>query len=47
MYYHSAKGDYVKALEYGNKTLAQASEQQKITINANITKLKESKDINQ
>lgn len=47
MSYYSAKGDYSKALEYANKALAQANEQQKITISGNITKLKEGKDINQ
>ncbi|MEK7226872.1 MAG: DUF2911 domain-containing protein [Bacteroidota bacterium] len=46
MYYYSAKGDFVKALEYANKALMQASEQQKIAINANILKLKDGKDIN-
>jgi len=47
MSYYSAKADFTKALEYANKALAQASEQQKAAINANISKLKEGKDINQ
>ena len=47
MSYYAAKGDFKKALEYANKALAQAPEPQKATINANIAKLKEGKDINQ
>ena len=47
MYYYSAKGDYKKAQEYAEKALAQAPEPQKAGISANITKLKEGKDINQ
>jgi hypothetical protein len=47
MYYYSAKGDFTKALEYANKALTQANEQQKQGINTNIAKLKEGKDINQ
>jgi hypothetical protein len=46
MSYYSAKGDYTKALEYANKALAQAPEAAKATLNANIAKLKEGKDIN-
>ena len=46
-YYYSAKGDYKKAIEYAEKALAQAPEPQKAAISANITKLKEGKDINQ
>ena len=46
MSYYSAKGDFTKALEYANKTLAQAPETAKPTLSANITKLKEGKDIN-
>ncbi len=45
---YSAKGDYKKALDYANKALAQApNEPAKTTMNANITKLKEGKDVNQ
>jgi hypothetical protein len=45
---YSSKGDFKKALEYANKALAQApNEQTKTTINGNIAKLKEGKDINQ
>jgi len=47
MSYYSAKGDFKKALEYANKALAQAPEAAKATVNANIAKLKEGKDINQ
>ncbi len=48
MSYHSAKGDYKKALEYAEKTLAQApNDAAKTAANANIVKLKEGKDINQ
>jgi hypothetical protein len=47
MSYYSAKADFKKALEFAEKALAQAPEPQKATINANITKLKEGKDINQ
>lgn len=43
---YSAKGDFAKALEYANKALVQANEQQKTAVNANIAKLKEGKDIN-
>jgi len=46
MSYYSAKGDFTKALEYANKTLAQAPETAKPTVNAFIAKLKEGKDIN-
>ncbi len=46
MSYYSAKGDFKKALEYAEKALTQAPEAQKATITANITKLKEGKDIN-
>ena len=46
MSYYSAKGDFKKALEYANKALAQAPETAKPTVNANIAKLKEGKDIN-
>ena len=45
---YSAKGDFAKALEYANKALAQApNDAVKATINGNITKLKDGKDINQ
>ena len=47
MSYYSAKGDFKKALEYANKALAQAPEAAKASVNANIAKLKEGKDINQ
>lgn len=47
MSYYSAKGDFTKAIEYATKALAQAPEPQKAAITANITKLKEGKDINQ
>ncbi|HMK16586.1 MAG TPA: DUF2911 domain-containing protein [Chitinophagaceae bacterium] len=47
MSYYSAKGDFKKALDYANKSLAQAPEAAKPAINANIAKLKEGKDINQ
>ena len=43
---YSAKGDFAKALEYANKTLAQAPEPQKKAVEDMIAKLKESKDIN-
>jgi tetratricopeptide (TPR) repeat protein len=43
---YSAKGDYKKALEHAEKALTQANEPQKATVNANIVKLKEGKDIN-
>ena len=46
MSYYSAKGDFTKALEYANRTLAQAPETAKPAVNANIAKLKEGKDIN-
>jgi len=44
---YSAKGDYKKAQEFAEKALAQAQEPQKAAISANVTKLKEGKDINQ
>ena len=48
MSYYSAKADYKKALDHANKALAQApNDQAKTTINGNIAKLKEGKDINQ
>jgi Protein of unknown function (DUF2911) len=48
MSYYSAKGDFKKSLEYANKALGQApNEATKNAINANMTKLKEGKDINQ
>ncbi len=47
MSYYSAKGDFKKAITYAEKALTQAPEPQKATINTNITKLKEGKDINQ
>jgi hypothetical protein len=48
MSYHSAKGDYKKALEYANKALTQApNDAAKATMNTNINKLKEGKDVNQ
>ena len=47
MSYYSAKSDFTKAAEYATKALAQAPEPQKAAITANITKLKEGKDINQ
>jgi hypothetical protein len=47
MSYYSGTGDFKKALEYAEKALTQAPEQQKATMNANIAKLKEGKDINQ
>ena len=48
MSYYSAKGDFKKALDYGNKALSQApNEQAKAAVNANLAKLKEGKDINQ
>ncbi len=47
MYYYSAKGDFKKALQYAEKAVAQApNEQSKTSINTNIIKLKEGKDIN-
>lgn len=45
-YVYAGKADYTKALEYANKALGQANEQQKAGVNANIAKLKEGKDIN-
>ena len=48
MSYYSAKGDFKKALDYANKALAQApNDAAKTTMNGNIAKLKEGKDINQ
>ena len=48
MSYYSAKGDFTKALDYANKALAQApNDATKKTIEGNIAKLKEGKDINQ
>ena len=48
MSYYSAKGDFKKSLEFANKALAQApNEDTKKIINGFITKLKEGKDINQ
>ncbi|HMK25138.1 MAG TPA: DUF2911 domain-containing protein [Chitinophagaceae bacterium] len=48
MSYYSAKGDFTKALTYANKALAQApNDATKKTIEGNIAKLKEGKDINQ
>ena len=48
MSYYSARADYKKALDYANKALAQApNDAAKTTMNANIAKLKEGKDINQ
>jgi len=48
MSYYSAKGDFKKALDYANKALAQApNDAAKSTMNGNIAKLKEGKDINQ
>jgi hypothetical protein len=48
MAYYSAKADFKKALDYANKALAQApNDAAKTTINGNIVKLKEGKDINQ
>lgn len=48
MSYYSAKGDFKKALDYANKALAQApNDAAKTSLNANIAKLKEGKDINQ
>jgi hypothetical protein len=47
MSYYSARADYAKAIEYAEKALAQApNDQLKTTIKANIAKLKEGKDIN-
>lgn len=47
MSYYSAKGDFTKALDYANKALTQApNEATKTAMNANITKLKDGKDIN-
>lgn len=44
---YSAKGDFIKALDYANKALAQApNETTKTTIIGYIAKLKEGKDIN-
>ena len=48
MSYYSAKADYKKALDYANKALAQApNDQAKTAVTGNIAKLKEGKDINQ
>jgi len=47
MSYYSAKGDFTKALDYANKAKTQAPDPVKPTIDANIAKLKEGKDINQ
>jgi hypothetical protein len=48
MYGYSAKADYKKALEYANKALTQVpNPAAKTTMDANIVKLKEGKDINQ
>jgi len=47
MSYYSAKGDFKIALDYANKALVQAPDAAKPSINANIAKLKEGKDINQ
>ena len=48
MSYHSAKGDYKKALDFANKALAQSpNDAAKTTMNGNIAKLKEGKDVNQ
>ena len=45
---YSAKGDYIKALEYANKALLQApSDHVKTIISGNIKNLKDRKDINQ
>ena len=47
MSYYSAKGDFKKSLEFADKALAQApNEDTKKIINGFITKLKEGKDIN-
>lgn len=44
---YSAKGDYKKAQEYAEKALAKApNDAVKTTMNANIAKLKEGKDVN-
>jgi Protein of unknown function (DUF2911) len=48
MSYYSAKGDFKKASDHANKALAQApNDAAKATMNANIVKLKEGKDVNQ
>jgi hypothetical protein len=48
MSYYSAKGDFTKALEFANQALIQApNDATKKTIEGNIAKLKEEKDINQ
>jgi hypothetical protein len=48
MSYHSAKGDFAKALQYAEKAMAQApNDAVKKQMESNITKLKASKDINQ
>jgi hypothetical protein len=48
MSYYSAKGDFKKGMDHANKALAQApNDQVKTTLNGNIAKLKEGKDINQ
>ncbi len=47
MSYYSAKSDFKKALEYGDKALKQVpNEAAKTALNASIAKLKEGKDIN-
>jgi hypothetical protein len=47
MSYHSAKGDYKKALDHANKALTQApNDAAKTAMNGNIAKLKEGKDVN-
>jgi hypothetical protein len=43
---YAAKGDFKKAIIYAEKALGQASEASKKQLEANITKLKEGKDIN-
>jgi tetratricopeptide (TPR) repeat protein len=48
MSYYSAKGDFKKALEYANKSIAQApNDAVKTALKGQITKLNEGKDINQ
>jgi hypothetical protein len=46
-YAYSAKGDFIKALEFANKALQQAPQQLKGVVTGNIEKLKGKKDINQ
>jgi len=47
MSYYSAKADYKKALDHANKALAQVpNDAAKATMNGNIVKLKEGKDVN-